>query len=139
MLSDPSARVNPFWEMIPQIIYWPVLILATMATVIASQAVITSAFSLTQQAVQLGLLPRIKIMQTSESQAGQIFVPSVNMIMLIGVLLLLMLFPTSSQLAGAYGVAVTGAMLVDSLLAWFIVRRMWKWSLPLSIAAITPS
>ncbi len=138
VLSDPAARVNPFWEMIPPIIYWPVLILATMATVIASQAVITGAFSLTQQAVQLGLLPRIKIMQTSESQAGQIFVPSVNMLMLIGVMLLLMLFPTSSQLAGAYGVAVTGAMLVDSLLAWFIVRRMWKWSLPLSIAAITP-
>jgi len=138
VLSDPAARVNPFWEMIPQIIYWPVLILATMATVIASQAVITGAFSLTQQAVQLGLLPRIKILQTSESQAGQIFVPSVNMAMLIGVMLLLMLFPTSSQLAGAYGVAVTGAMLVDSLLAWFIVRRMWKWSLPMSILAITP-
>jgi KUP system potassium uptake protein len=138
VLSDPAARVNPFWEMIPQIIYWPVLILATMATVIASQAVITGAFSLTQQAVQLGLLPRIKILQTSESQAGQIFVPAVNMAMLIGVMLLLMLFPTSSQLAGAYGVAVTGAMLVDSLLAWFIVRRMWKWSLPMSILAITP-
>ncbi|GAA0870805.1 potassium transporter Kup [Brevundimonas basaltis] len=138
VLSDPTARVNPFWEMIPEMIYWPVLILATMATIIASQAVITGAFSLTQQAVQLGLFPRIKIMQTSESQAGQIFVPSVNMLMLVGVLLLLMLFPTSSQLAGAYGVAVTGAMLVDSLLAWFIVRRMWKWSLPLSIAAITP-
>jgi KUP system potassium uptake protein len=138
VLGDPSARVNPFWEMIPQAIYWPVLILATMATIIASQAVITGAFSLTQQAVQLGLLPRIKIMQTSESQAGQIFIPSINMAMLIGVMLLLMLFPTSSQLAGAYGVAVTGAMLVDSLLAWFIVRRMWKWSLPLSILAITP-
>jgi KUP system potassium uptake protein len=138
VLSDPSARVNPFWEMIPQMMYWPVLILATMATIIASQAVITGAFSLTQQAVQLGLLPRIKILQTSESQAGQIFVPSVNMLMLVGVLLLIMLFPTSSQLAGAYGVAVTGAMLVDTLLAWFIVRRMWKWSLPLSIAAITP-
>ena len=138
VLSDPSARINPFWEMIPHGVYWPVLILATMSTVIASQAVITGAFSLTQQAVQLGLLPRIKILQTSESQAGQIFVPSVNLAMLVGVMLLLMLFPTSSQLAGAYGVAVTGAMLVDSLLAWFIVRRLWKWSLPLSLMAITP-
>jgi len=138
VLSDPAARLNPFWAMIPPMIYWPVLILATMATIIASQAVITGAFSLTQQAVQLGLLPRIKILQTSESQAGQIFVPAVNMAMLVGVLLLLMLFPTSSQLAGAYGVAVTGAMLVDSLLAWFIIRRMWKWSLPMSILAITP-
>jgi KUP system potassium uptake protein len=138
VLSDPSARFNPFWEMIPGAIYWPVLILATLATVIASQAVITGAFSLTQQAVQLGLLPRIKITQTSESQAGQIYVPSVNMLMLAGVLLLLFLFPTSSQLASAYGVAVTGAMLVDSFLAWFIIRRLWKWSLPLSLAAITP-
>ena len=138
VLSDPSARINPFWEMIPHGVYWPVLILATMATVIASQAVITGAFSLTQQAVQLGLLPRIKILQTSESQAGQIFVPSVNLAMLVGVMLLLMMFPTSSQLAGAYGVAVTGAMLVDSLLAWFIVRRLWKWSLPVSVLAITP-
>ncbi|HRO33350.1 MAG TPA: potassium transporter Kup [Brevundimonas sp.] len=138
VLSDPSARVNPFWEMIPQAIYWPVLMLATCATVIASQAVITGAFSLTQQAVQLGLLPRLTIRQTSESQAGQIYVPTVNGLMLVGVLLLLAMFPSSSQLAGAYGVSVTGAMLVDSLLAWFIVRRLWKWSLPLSIVAITP-
>ena len=124
--------------MIPEIIYWPVLALATLATVIASQAVITGAFSLTQQAVQLGLLPRLNILQTSESQAGQIFVPSVNTMMLVGVLVLLVLFPTSSQLAGAYGVSVTGAMLVDSLLAFFIVRRLWKWSLPLSVLAVTP-
>jgi KUP system potassium uptake protein len=138
VLSDRSAAANPFWEMIPQPIYWPVLIMATLATIIASQAVITGAFSLTQQAVQLGLLPRISILQTSETQAGQIYIPAINGIMLVGVLLLLVMFPTSSQLAGAYGVSVTGAMLVDSLLAWFIVRRLWKWSLPLSIAAITP-
>lgn len=138
VLSDPGARTNPFWEMIPSMAYWPVLILATLATVIASQAVITGAFSLTQQAVQLGLLPRLSIRQTSESQAGQIYVPSVNMMLLFGVLLLLALFPTSSQLAGAYGVAVTGAMLVDSLLAWFVVRRMWKWSLLQSLAFVTP-
>jgi len=138
VLSDPAARLNPFWAMIPEAIYWPVLILATLATIIASQAVITGAFSLTQQAVQLGLLPRLSILQTSESQAGQIFVPSVNMMLMVGVLVLLVLFPTSSQLAGAYGVSVTGAMLVDSLLAFFIVRRLWKWSLPLSLLAITP-
>jgi len=138
VLSDPAARLNPFWAMIPEVIYWPVLILATLATIIASQAVITGAFSLTQQAVQLGLLPRMNILQTSESQAGQIFVPSVNTMLLLGVLVLLVLFPTSSQLAGAYGVSVTGAMLVDSLLAFFIVRRLWKWSLPLSLLAVTP-
>ncbi|WP_122466147.1 potassium transporter Kup [Brevundimonas lutea] len=138
VLSEPGARLNPFWEMIPEMLYWPVLILATLATIIASQAVITGAFSLTQQAVQLGLLPRTKILQTSEVQAGQIYVPAVNMALLVGVLFLIAMFPTSSQLAGAYGVAVTGAMLVDSLIAWFIVRRLWKWSLPVSVLAILP-
>ena len=138
VLTDVDARLNPFWEMIPQAIYWPVLGLATLATVVASQAVITGAFSLTQQAVQLGLFPRINITQTSESQAGQVYVPSVNTFLLIGVLVLLFMFPSSSQLAGAYGVSVTGAMLVDTLLAWFIVRRYWKWSLPVSILAVTP-
>ena len=137
-LSRPAAIENLFWEMAPQAIYWPILIMATLATIIASQAVITGAFSLTQQAVQLGLLPRMNIRRTSETQAGQIFVPSVNMMMLAGVLLLLALFPTSSQLAGAYGVAVTGAMLVDTLLAFFILRFMWKRSLLVSVLALIP-
>lgn len=137
-LSRPAAVENLFWMMVPQAAYWPILIMATMATIIASQAVITGAFSITQQAVQLGLLPRMNIRRTSETQAGQIFVPSVNMMMLAGVLLLLAMFPTSSQLAGAYGVAVTGAMLVDSLLAFFIVRYMWKRSLVVSVLALIP-
>jgi KUP system potassium uptake protein len=137
-LSRPAAVENLFWMMVPQTAYWPILIMATMATIIASQAVITGAFSITQQAVQLGLLPRMNIRRTSETQAGQIFVPSVNMMMLAGVLLLLAMFPTSSQLAGAYGVAVTGAMLVDSLLAFFIVRYMWKRSLVVSVLALIP-
>ncbi len=137
-LSRPAAVENLFWMMVPQAAYWPILIMATMATIIASQAVITGAFSITQQAVQLGLLPRMNIRRTSETQAGQIFVPSVNMMMLAGVLLLLAMFPTSSQLAGAYGVAVTGAMLVDSLLAFFIVRYMWKRSLLVSVLALIP-
>ena len=138
VLDHPQARLDPFWAMAPPAVYWPVLLLAGAATIIASQAVITGAFSITQQAVQLGLLPRLTIRRTSETQAGQIYVPSVNLMMLVGVLLLLALFPTSSQLAGAYGVAVTGAMLVDTLLAWFIVRRLWKWSAPLSLLALTP-
>ena len=138
VLSDRDARLNPFFEMIPEFAYWPVLLLATAATVIASQAVITGAFSLTQQAVQLGMLPRITIKRTSETQAGQIFVPSVNGMLLVGVLVLLAGFQTSSALAAAYGIAVTGAMFVDTLLAWFIVRRLWKWSMPLSILALTP-
>ncbi len=93
---------------------------------------------MTQQAVQLGLLPRIDIRNTSESQAGQIFVPSVNMMLMVGVLVLLFAFKTSSALAAAYGIAVTGSMFVDSLLAWFIVRKLWKWSMPLSLAVISP-
>ena len=138
VLAHPAGAENPFWMMIPQSIYWPVLLMATVATVIASQAVITGAFSVTQQAVQLGLLPRIEIKNTSESQAGQIFVPSVNMMLMFGVLALLVLFQTSTNLAAAYGIAVTGSMFVDSLLAWFIVRNLWKWSVPLSVAAISP-
>ena len=138
VLADPAAVANPFWRMVPDMAYWPVLIMATIATVIASQAVITGAFSVTQQAVQLGLLPRIDIRNTSESQAGQIFVPSVNLMLMVGVLALVVTFQTSTALAAAYGIAVTGSMFVDTLLAWFIVRRLWKWSLPVSLAAITP-
>jgi KUP system potassium uptake protein len=138
VLDNRAAAANPFWMMVPEVAYWPVLIMATIATVIASQAVITGAFSVTQQAVQLGLLPRIDIRNTSESQAGQIFVPSVNMMLMVGVLALLVTFQTSTNLAAAYGIAVTGSMFVDSLLAWFIVRKLWKWSLPLSLAAISP-
>jgi KUP system potassium uptake protein len=138
VLSNRAAAENPFWMMVPEFAYWPVLIMATTATVIASQAVITGAFSVTQQAVQLGLLPRMSILNTSESQAGQIYVPAVNSFLMVGVLVLLVTFQTSSALAAAYGIAVTGAMFVDSLLAWFIVRNLWKWSVPLSLAAISP-
>ena len=126
VLAHPEARINPFFEMIPQAVYWPVLLLGTMAAVIASQAVITRAFSMTQQAVQLGLFPRIDIRRTSETQAGQIFVPSVNNLLLVGVLLLLFMFRSSTNLAAAYGIAVTGAMFVDTLLFFYIVRYMWK-------------
>ncbi|HEV7227683.1 potassium transporter Kup [Brevundimonas sp.] len=138
VLSDRAAAENPFWMMVPEFAYWPVFVVATIAAIIASQAVITGAFSVTQQAVQLGLLPRISILNTSESQSGQIFVPAVNMMLMVGVLFLLAMFQTSSNLAAAYGIAVTGAMFVDSLLAWFVVRRLWKWSLPLSLAVLTP-
>ena len=127
VLDHPWARRNPFWAMAPDIAYWPILVLATAATVIASQALISGAFSMTGQAVQLGLFPRIDIRRTSETQAGQIFAPSINLIMMIGVILLLLIFQTSSHLASAYGLAVTGAMLIDTLLAYMIVRRMWKW------------
>ena len=126
VLAHPEAAENPFFRMIPEVVYWPVLLLATLAACIASQAVITGAFSLTQQAVQLGLLPRIDIRRTSETQAGQIYVPAVNMLLLVGVLALLAMFRNSHNLTAAYGIAVTGAMLVDTLLAFIILRYFWK-------------
>jgi KUP system potassium uptake protein len=135
VLHHPEAHVDPFYRMIPQPIYWPVLLLANAASVIASQAVITGAFSMTQQAVQLGLFPRISIQRTSETQAGQIFVPQVNTALMIGVLILLFTFKTSSNLGAAYGIAVTGAMFVDTLLFFVIVRWMWKRPLWLALLA----
>ena len=138
VLSDPSARFNPFWEMVPAPVYLPILLLATVATVIASQAVITGAFSITQQAVQLGLLPRMDIKRTSEHQSGQIYVPQINTLLMVGVLLLLFMFQTSSKLASAYGIAVTGSMFVDTLLAFVIVRRFWNWGWPATLALLVP-
>jgi KUP system potassium uptake protein len=126
VLSNPEAAENPFFRMIPEAIYWPVVLLATCAACVAAQAVITGAFSLTQQAVLLGILPRIDIRRTSETQAGQIYVPAVNALLLAGVLVLLVLFRNSSNLTAAYGIAVTGAMFVDTLLAFVILRYMWK-------------
>ena len=126
VLDHPEARANPFFQMIPQAVYWPVVLLATVAAIIASQAVITGAFSMTQQAVLLGLFPRIDIRRTSETQAGQVFVPYVNTMLMIGVLILLFTFQNSSNLASAYGIAVTGSMFVDTLLFFYIVRYMWR-------------
>ena len=128
VLHHPGARHNPFFEMVPHFAYWPVLALATAAAVIASQAVISGAFSMTQQAVQLGLLPRIAIKRTSETQTGQIFVPAVNGLMMTGVLVLLVIFQSSHRLASAYGVAVTGTMFISTCLAYVVARHLWKWS-----------
>jgi KUP system potassium uptake protein len=138
ILDQPGASENPFWSMVPEMAYWPMLVLATAATVIASQAVITGAFSVTQQAVQLGLLPRIDIRFTSASQAGQIFVPAVNSLLLVGVLALLFMFQSSSNLTAAYGVAVTGTMLVNTLMAYFVITRKWKWPLWAVLATLVP-
>jgi KUP system potassium uptake protein len=135
VLHHPAAHVDPFYRMIPQVIYWPVLLLANLATVIASQAVITGAFSMTQQAVSLGLFPRIDIRRTSETQAGQIYVPQVNTFLMVGVLVLLFVFQKSENLAAAYGIAVTGAMFVDTLLFFVIVRWMWKRPFWVALAA----
>jgi KUP system potassium uptake protein len=138
VLHHPHARHNPFFDMAPHAAYWPVLILATAAAVIASQAVITGAFSLTRQAVQLGLLPRLDIKRTSETQTGQIFVPAVNGMMMVGVLLLLGIFQSSHRLASAYGVAVTGTMFISTLLAYVVARHQWRWSRLRAAALLVP-
>src|ERR1019366_2149649 len=105
----------------------PLVILATAATVIASQAVITGAFSLVRQAIQLGLLPRMLILHTSETQEGQIFLPRINRLLLIGVVVLVLLFKSSSSLASAYGIAVTGTMVATTALAFVVVWKRWRW------------
>ncbi|MGV3579270.1 potassium transporter Kup [Brevundimonas sp.] len=138
ILAHPGASENPFWSMVPEFAYWPMLGLATIATVIASQAVITGAFSVTQQAVQLGLLPRIDIRFTSETQAGQIFVPAVNTFLMLGVLTLLFVFQSSHNLTAAYGVAVTGVMLINTLMAYSVITKKWKWPLWATLAALIP-
>jgi len=138
ILDNPAASENPFWSMVPTVIYWPMLALATAATVIASQAVITGAFSVTQQAVQLGLLPRIDIKNTSETQAGQIYVPAVNTLLMVGVLVLLFAFQSSHNLTAAYGVAVTGVMLINTLMAYSVIRRKWKWPMWAVLGTLIP-
>ncbi len=138
VLRHPRSSTNPFFDMTPHFAYLPVLFLATVAAVIASQAVITGAFSMTRQAVQLGLLPRIDIKRTSETQSGQIFVPAVNGMMMVGVLLLLGVFQSSHRLASAYGVAVTGTMFISTLLAYVVARHMWGWSRPRAMLLLAP-
>jgi len=127
ILADRKAMENPFFLLAPDWALLPLVLLATVATVIASQATITGAFSLARQAIQLGLLPRLEIQHTSDSQEGQIFITRVNRILLLGVILLVLMFRTSSNLASAYGIAVTGSMVVDSLLLFFVVWKLWRW------------
>jgi KUP system potassium uptake protein len=127
VLAAPEALENPFFLMAPEWAQFPLVILATAATVIASQAVITGAYSLSRQAIQLGLLPRLEIRHTSETQAGQIYIPRINLILLLGVLLLVGLFRSSGALAGAYGIAVSGTMVVTAILAFIVIWKVWKW------------
>jgi KUP system potassium uptake protein len=131
ILKNPTAMTNkdfsPFYALAPEWLLIPFILLALLATVIASQAVITGAFSLTQQAVQLGLLPRLEIRHTSETQRGQIYLPQINWMLMIGVLVLVVVFRTSSSLANAYGIAVTGAMLADAGLFYFVTWKVWGW------------
>jgi KUP system potassium uptake protein len=135
LLADPTTAGDPFFLMYPDWARLPMVVLATAATVIASQAVITGTYSMSRQAVQLGLLPRLEIRYTSEAHPGQIFVPRINIFLLLGVLLLVGVFRSSAALAGAYGIAVTGTMVVTALLAFIVVWRVWKWH-PVAAAAL---
>ncbi len=134
LIGKPDTLESPFFLMAPDVLRLPLVLLATLATVIASQATITGAYSLARQAIQLGLLPRLEIQHTSDQQEGQIYVPKVNTILLIGVLLLVLVFGSSSKLASAYGIAVTASMVVDSCLVFFIFWKLWRW--PLWISAL---
>jgi KUP system potassium uptake protein len=138
VLANPAAIENSFYRMVPEILLIPMVVLATAATVIASQAVITGAYSLVRQAVQLGLLPRFEVRYTSETHAGQIYLPRVNRLLLIGVILLVLLFRTSSGLASAYGIAVSTTMVVDGIMGFVVIWKLWNWRAATAAAVIVP-
>ena len=135
LLTNPSAVSNPFFQQLGPWSIYPLVILSTMATVIASQATISGAFSVTQQAIALGFLPRMRILHTSESEKGQIYIPLVNWLQLIAVVLAVVGFGSSSNLASAYGIAATATMLTTTFLTFFVIRFGWKYPLLLSLAA----
>lgn len=135
LLHSPQAVTNPFYLSFPSGLLWPAVVVATAATIIASQAVISGAYSITQQAIQLGLLPRLQIIHTSAHERGQIYVPFVNWVLLVSVVLACIGFGTSSAMASAYGIAVTGTMLVTTVLTYFVVRRAWGFPLWIAVGA----
>ena len=138
MLSDPDAIENPFFLLAPEWFRLPLVVLATLATIIASQAMISGAFSIARQCVQLGFLPRLQVVHTSETEQGQIYMPQVNMMLLIGVVILTVQFKDSDSLAAAYGLAVTGTFLATSCLALLVFRRAFNWPWIAVIAVFVP-
>jgi KUP system potassium uptake protein len=128
LISNPENIKNPFYLMAPEFLGIPLIILATLAAIIASQAVITGAFSVSRQALQLGFLPRMHVEHTSENQEGQIYLPRINWLLMISVMALVVTFKSSGNLAGAYGIAVTGDMVISTLLASFVFYEVWKWN-----------
>ena len=127
LMHNPKAIANPFYLLAPDWALYPLVILSTVATVIASQAVISGAFSMTRQAMQLGYSPRMETMQTSEHEIGQIYLPGINWTLMLAVMVLILGFRTSTSLAAAYGIAVTGTMAITSILAFIVVRKLWGW------------
>jgi KUP system potassium uptake protein len=136
LLHEPEAAHNPFYRLVPDWALYSMVVLSTVATVIASQAVISGAFSVTRQAIQLGYAPRMNITHTSEREIGQIYIPFINWILLIGVLVLVLGFQSSSNLAAAYGIAVTGTMAIDTVLAFVVVRSLWGWNWGVTVAGM---
>lgn len=138
LLRSPESVENPFFLLIPEPLLYPMIGLATIATVVASQAVISGVFSIARQAMQLGYLPRMTVHHTSESEIGQIYIPFLNWMLLISVLLLVLLFQSSSNLAAAYGIAVTMTMICDTLLVAFVMYSVWRWSMPKVLLIAVP-
>ncbi len=128
LLLNPAAVSNPFFLMVPKIFVFPLVILATVATVIASQAVISGAFSMTSQAIQLGFIPRMNIRHTSDNQIGQIYIPLINWMLFIAVVGLVLVFKSADNLAAAYGIAVTTTMIATTILVWLVMQYFWKWN-----------
>ncbi|WP_457102184.1 KUP/HAK/KT family potassium transporter, partial [Microbacterium sp. P5_E9] len=135
ILLDPKAIENPFFMMVSDALLYPMVVLATAATVIASQATISGTFSVTKQAIQLGYLPRLRILHTTVRETGQIYIPSVNWIQFGAVVLAVTMFGSSSALATAYGIAVTGTMVLTTLMTFVVVRFGWRYPLALALAA----
>src|SRR5262249_25741636 len=133
LLANPEAREHPFYFLVPGWGLYPLVILSTIAAVIASQAVISGAFSLTQQAIQLGYSPRFDIHHTSRDEKGQVYIPEVNWLLMLATVGLVLGFRTSTNLAGAYGMAVTTTMVITTLLAYVVARERWGWSAPRAI------
>jgi KUP system potassium uptake protein len=127
LLGDPSLAANPFYGLVPRNLLYPMVALSTVATVIASQAMITGVFSLTRQAVQLGFCPRVHIIHTSHETQGQIYIPVVNTLMMVACIALVLVFRESSRLASAYGIAVTADMAITSMIYFFVIVKTWKW------------
>ncbi len=138
ILATPEAIENPFYLLYPKELLIPMVLLATCATVIASQAVITGAFSLSRQAIQLGLIPRLEVRHTSETMSGQIYLPRINWMIFGCVILVTVMFGTSSKLAAAYGVAVTANMILTSAMTFFVIWKLWKWPLWQAAALMVP-
>ena len=136
LLSNPEAAENPFFMMAPKWALYPLVGLATAATVIASQALISGAYSATKQIIQLGYLPRLRVLHTNVHETGQIYIPFVNWALFVAIVLVVIMFRHSSNLAGAYGIAVTTNMVITTLMTFFVLRYVWKWSLALALSPV---